>query len=211
MDDTADNLELSRLRFADVLDPDSIARKAGFKNLAISLDGNCLAVYLPTSLFRAFTAPGVPVHRRFNVAEVPDTGERFIFYVLQVGGAQLRLLMPVGEPDVQQYLLDCLGRGRIRLLLADDDSDKLDFVDIPGGFRKPDLVQQLLSESQVAKSDAKRLLELASALCPVASFPSLHSANEVTNSATVLVINKRMEAELQDGPVIVRRRGTPLH
>ncbi len=121
----------------------------------------------------------------------------------------MRLVMPLADPSVQDYLSDCTNRGRLRLWLDNQATQEVAIVDLPGGVRAPSLLRRLMEESRGVPRDRRVLLELGRALCPLDGVRSLISGINVERAVTVLVsqdLKNEIEGKQQAAVTVVRRR-----
>jgi hypothetical protein len=119
--------------------------------------------------------------------------------------------MPLSEQVVQQYLLDCARRGRIRLLLADETTKARAFTDLPGGFHEPELAHRIVREAQGLAGDPPMLLKLGQLLSPLSGVRSLITNTTVTDAVTVLVSNQEVDRVALTGAGLLTRRKSLLH
>lgn len=209
-----DNLDtddgLAGLVIGLVRDADIIRKEYGHLEAARDVDGCCLVVLTHPSLLVELGAAKAELQWRFDVLVAPDGGEQFALFAMQARGAQVRLVMPLGDPSVQQYLSDSMQRGRFHVALLNEATQVPAFITIAGGFQPPGLMDQLLEESRSRPRNAQTLRWFGRFLSPLDGVRSLTPEHEVTHAVTALV-SKDLEAELEAGPSAGRNRGTPLH
>ena len=211
MDNVDDKDGLARLRIGCVLDKGAVRREARAAGIKGKLEGLCITTWVPASLLAALDTLGASVQQRLDVLDPPGAVERFVFLVVQVDAVQLRVVMPLSEQVVQQYLLDCARRGRIRLLLADETTKARAFIDLPGGFREPELALRIVREAQGLAGDPQMLLTVGQLLSPLSGVRSLITNTTVTDAVTVLVSNQEVDKVALRGAGLLTRRKSSLH
>lgn len=182
---------LAKVRIGRVRDADSLRREYGHQGF----DGHCITSWAPAGLLAEFGTFGPAPEQRFDVLVMP-AGEHVALLTLQANRAQARFVMPLGEPSVQRYLLDCMQRGRIHALLTDETTHTPVFANIPGGFHAPGLVLRLLQEARSLPCDAQTLIWLGRLLRPLDGVSTLIPGQQVTHAVTVLVGNEDLAAAL---------------
>lgn len=183
---------LAKVRIGYVRDAEFLRRELRHQKF----DGHCIASWAPAAFLAEFGTCGPVPEQRLDVLVMPGAGEHVALLTLQANRAQARFVMPLGDPAVQRYLLDCMQRGRIHALLTDETTHTPSFMDIPGGFRAPGLVLQLLREARSLPCDAQTLIWLGCLLRPLDGVGSLIPGQEVTHAITVLVGNEGLAAAL---------------
>lgn len=199
------------LRIGSVLDPESICNETGVPVDGTGLAGYCLSVWTPQGIAEAFAAlgtAGARMEQQLDVLESHDGTDRIALLVVQAGTAQMRLVMPLADEAVQKYLYDCSKRGRLRLWLDNDATQKVTIVDLPGGLRAPALLKRLMQESFGQTCDHRKLLDLGRALHPLNGVRSLIPDVTVDQAMTVLVsqdLKNEIEGGALAGVTVVRR------
>ncbi|MBV8502407.1 MAG: hypothetical protein JO006_11895 [Paucibacter sp.] len=181
------------LRIGSVLDPETICNEAGIPDEGLNLAGYCLSVWTPSAVADALKKlgePGTPMNYQLDVLGSDSERELIALFVVQSGAAQMRLVMPLADPSVQDYLSDCTHRGRLRLWVDNQATQEVAIVDLPGGVRAPSLLKRLMEESRGVPRDRRVLLELGRALCPLDGVRSLISGINVEHAVTVLVCER---------------------
>lgn len=200
------------LRIGSVLDPESICSDAGILTEGIDMAGYCLSIWTPSGIAEAFASLGTAGARmklQLDVLEAHDGTGRIALLVVQAGTAQIRLVMPLADEAVQKYLADCSTRGRLRLWLDNDATQKVSIVDLPGGVRAPALLKRLIKEAVGDSCDHRGLLGLGRALHPLNGVRSLIPDAAVDQAMTVLVsqdLKNEIEGGTLAGVTVVRRR-----
>jgi len=190
--DIDDGEGLAKVRIGRVREADFLRRELG----QLGFDGRCIASWAPAALLAELGTLDRAPEQRFDVLLMPGTGEQVALLTFQANKAQVRLVMPLGDPGIQRYLLDCMRRGRIHALLMNEATRKPVFVDLAGGFRAPGLVLRLLQESRSLPCDVQALIWLGGLLRPLDGVGSLIPGQEVTHAVTVLVCNEDLAAAL---------------
>lgn len=212
MDNVDDQDGLTSLRTGRVLDMRALREVLGAVEVTGDIVGYGIVFFVPAIVLDELGPAGIrPVEPRLDVQPVSSRGDQVAVLTAQGGGTQLRVVMPLGDPDVQQYMLDCMQRGRLRLLLGDDTRTRLTVVDIPAGFHAPDVVRRLLRESHGKVPDAQTLLGLGRGLRPLDSVGTLIPGHAVTSAVTVLVSNGELETVPPPARGLSGRRRTSLH
>jgi hypothetical protein len=202
---------LARLRIGCVLDKGAVRQEAGAASIGVDLEGLCITAWAPTALLAALGAPGAPAQQRLDVLNPPDGAERLALLVMQFNTTQLRVVMPLSEPAVRHYLLDCAQRGRIRLLLADEATKARTLMDFPGGFRDPELTRRLVHEAEGLTGDPGVLLKFGQLICPLNGVRTLIPGTAVKDAVTVLISNHEFELLSRTGAGLLSRRRSSLH
>jgi len=211
--DNVDNQDgLTSLRTGRVLDMHALRDELSAVDVTGDIVGYGIVFFVPAIVLDELGPVGSRhVEPRLDVLPASGSDEQVAVLTAQAGGTQLRVVMPLGDLSVQHYLLDCMQRGRLRLLLGDDARTRLVVVDIPGGFHAHELVRRLLRESLGKVPDAQTLMELGRVLRPLDSVEPLIPGHAVTSAVTVLVSNGELEAGLRAGSGFPSRPKTSLH
>ncbi|NKI93902.1 hypothetical protein [Rhizobacter sp. SG703] len=190
--DIDDGEVLAKLRIGRVRDENFLRKELGNQGF----DGRSIVSWAPTALLAELGTFGRAPDQRFEMLVMPGAGEHVALLTLQANKAQARFVMPLGDPGIQRYLLDCMQRGRIHALLMDEASCIPVFMNVPVGFHAPGLVLRLLQESPSRPCDAQTLIWLGRLLRPLHSVCSLILGQEVTHAVTVLVCSEDLAAAL---------------
>ena len=190
--DIDDGEGLAKVRIGRVRDEDFLRKELGHQGF----DGRSIVSWAPAELLAELGELDPASAQSFQVLVMPGAGEHVALLTLQANNAQVRFVMPLGDPGVQRYLLDCMQRGRIHALLMDETTHAPSFVNVLGGFHSPGLVLRLLQESRSLPCDAQTLIWLGGLLRPLDGVCSLIPGREVTHAVTVLVCNEDLAAAL---------------
>ena len=210
MDNVDTSAARARLVMGLLRDADIIRKEYGHLETARDFDGSCIAVLTPPSLLAELAASDSELRWRFDVLAAPDSDEQFALFTLQANGAQVRLVMSLGDSAVQQYLLDGMRRERLSVLLLHEATRAPVFITIPGSFQPPEVVNQLLVEAPRFPGTGLALRRLGGLVSPLDGVRSLVPEHVATHAVTALV-SMDLETELQVSLDSGRPRGTPLH
>lgn len=210
MDNVDTSAGRARLVMGLLRDADIIRKEYGHLETARDFDGGCIAVLTSPSLLAELGASKSELRWRFDVHVAPSSGEQFALFIMQANGAQVRLVMPLGEPAVQQYLLEGTQRERLSVLLLHEATRAPVFITIPGSFQPPGVAKHLLVKARSLPRSGQSLRRLGGLISPLDGVRSLVPEYVVTHAVTALV-SKDLETELQVSLDSGRPRGTPLH
>lgn len=194
MSSNDENNGLAELRIGRLLDAGAICREVDHPTDEI--DGHCISVWLPSSIYATLESESAVPLLRLDVLTDPTSSELLAMFILQVKGAQLRIVMPLGDNEVQRYVLDSMQRGRLLMVLADESSWALTFMRIPGAIRDPELMLRLLRAHRHKAPNVQALLQLGDLLRPLTGVASLITDQAVTQAVTVLVGHENLEAAM---------------
>ena len=211
MNNIDDIAGVGRLRVGCILDEDDVRRETGVDAVGDEIRRLYLSAWIPPLLLEALSRRGAPVQHCFVLLGSAGSAERLVLLVVQVSAAQLRVVMPLSEQVVQQYLADIGQRGRIRMLLGDEKTKELSFTDMLGGFRSPDFASQLMHAAQALPGDPQMLLDFGRLISPLTGFRSLIADRAVTDAMTVLVSNRAVDKVSQSAEGFPVSGASTLH
>jgi hypothetical protein len=203
--------KLAPLRLGCVLDAETTQQELRPSDGAVDIRGYCILLKVPAPFLAALDTPGTSIEQRLDVVIAARSDEHILLLVVQADAVQMRLVMPLGDPGVQEYLQDCAQRGRIRLLLSNEATGKLSILDLPGGFHDPKLALRLIEGARKTPQDTKTLIALGSFLSPLDGAPSLIPGQPVTQAITVLVSKELFDEAARSGTSTLRFIKRPLH
>ncbi|TXD99417.1 hypothetical protein FUT87_02850 [Mitsuaria sp. TWR114] len=188
--------DFRRIRQGLVLDTQGVDRMSGQPPVACEFEGCIIGASVPSSLLLSLGGCDGAIKHRFDVLAHQGDGSSLALFTVQAGGAQLRVLMPLGAPSIQRYLRECVRRQMLRLLLGDEDSRATVLLGVPGNFTDESLVERLLREAMARTRDAGGILALCHELADLRGVRTLVPGLPVTDAVAVLVAEAELVGQL---------------
>ena len=162
-----------------------------------ALSRRALLFYAPAHIVGAFQAPGQTVSHRIAVHSTNDGLEHVMVMTIQRDGVALHGVLPLSDGAIKDYVVDCIERQSIQLVLALDDSSRFAVMDIDSPVGSADRFDELMKTAQpnlggvqVLVDMTKELLELPPAPPWVLELPVRHLFAVLAGSSVVSELSR---------------------
>lgn len=175
------------LRLGHIITPETLRAESQTVKQRPDLEGFAIAASVPNWLITQFESPTSHGANGLVVFET-EAGQHLVaLIVIQSNGAQLRLVLPMGDTTVRAFLSDAMKMDRLQLWLDAENTKQVAMFALDKALPRKEELRELLAQS-VAKTPDIRLLAQMMANQVIPGFtPSLLAGYPVTDVVAVLV------------------------
>lgn len=191
--DKLDALEiLQRLRLGAVLRPEQMEQEAQGLKQRPKFDGYGLHATVPNWLVSELESSDAPA-RQLKLLSAEVHPDHLLFLTVQSRTAQLRVMLQLSDPAVQQFVVDSMRRGRLQLLLALENTTQFVRMSLPVDFSSVEpVIQDAIHSSRLSVATVRWLLRTSCAAAEPTAVPSLVAGQTVADVVTVVVMNEEL-------------------
>lgn len=152
------------IRIGTIVTPDEFSGMVAPSSDVPAISSRALLFYAPPPIIAAFGAPGQTLSHRIAVHSAEDGFEQVLVLTIQRDGAVLHGVLPLSDSDVKGYILDCIERQSIQLILALESSSRFAVMSIDSPLGPPNRFDELLRTARPSPGGVQMLVDMTKEL-----------------------------------------------